>query len=169
MAWIVEIVDFLLPITSLDHYGILPRTKQGLAGIFLAPFLHGGFAHLISNSIPFLVLGGVVVFAGVRVFVEVSFFVILVGGFCVWLFAPAGTVHIGASGVIFGYLGFLLARGIFERSWKGFFISVITLIFYGGLLFGLLPGTPGVSWQGHLFGFIAGVISAWAMFPPRWA
>lgn len=164
-AWAVEVFDFLTPWASLDRFGIRPRSVSGLIGIVVSPFLHGGFGHLISNSVPFLVLGGVVLLGGRRVFIAVSIFVVVLGGFAVWLLAPSGGIHVGASGVVFGYLGFLLARGVFEKSWKWFLISIVILILYGGLLWGILPSDPHVSWQGHLFGFGAGVIAAWAMFP----
>ena len=165
LAWGLEIFDFLTPWQSLDRYGIRPRTIGGLLGVPLAPFLHGGFGHLVSNSLPFLVLGGVVLLGGRRVFISVSVFVTLIGGFAVWAIAPGNSVHLGASGVIFGYLGFLLARGIFEKCWKWFLISIVILLLYGGLLWGVLPSDPRVSWQGHLFGFGAGILAAWTMFP----
>ena len=163
--WVIELIDFLLPFWHLDHYGIRPRQASGLLGIPLAPFLHGDFGHLAANSIPFLVLGGIVMLGERGVFWAVTVFVTVVGGFCVWLLAPAHTVHLGASGLIFGYLGFLLSRGIFERSFLWIAIALALLIAYGSMIFGVFPGTPGISWQGHLFGFGAGILAAWAMFP----
>jgi len=164
IMWAMEFLD-LLPFIHLDRYGIQPRSLSGLVGIVFAPFLHAGFGHLIVNSLPFVVLGGIVLLGGVRVFWKVTIFVTLVGGFGVWLFAGRLSNHIGASGVIFGYLGFLLARGFFEKSlpWMG--VAVGILIGYGGLLFGLLPIQAGVSWQGHSFGFLAGIGTARLMFP----
>lgn len=157
--WLVEILD-LLPFLQLDRFGILPRSASGLRGIILAPFLHGGFGHLMLNSLPFIVLGGTVLLSGVRVFWCVTVFVTLAGGLGVWLFAGENSNHIGASGLIFGYLGFLLARGVFERSLQSMLIAGVILVGYGGLLFGVLPLQAGVSWQGHLFGFFAGVAAA---------
>ena len=162
--WVVEILDHL-PLIHLDRFGIRPRSLSGLLGIVFAPFLHAGFGHLLVNSIPFVVLGGAVLLGGVRVFWKVTIFVALVGGLGVWLFAGKYSNHIGASGVIFGYLGFLLARGVFERSMLWMLIAVAILIAYGSLLFGLLPLQSGVSWQGHLFGFLAGIGAARLMFP----
>jgi membrane associated rhomboid family serine protease len=162
--WVVEILD-LLPFLHLDRYGIHPRAASGLPGIVTAPFLHANFAHLLLNSLPFIVLGGTVLLSGVRVFLGVTIFVTLAGGFGVWLFAPKFSNHIGASGLIFGYLGFLLARGIFEKSWTSILIACAILIGYGGLLYGILPLQAGVSWQGHLFGFLAGVAAARLMAP----
>jgi membrane associated rhomboid family serine protease len=169
--WLSEIVDHVLPFLHLDAHGIRPRTVPGLAGIPLAPFLHGDFPHLISNSLPFLVLGGLVLAGGRGEFLGTTIFVIAVGGAAVWLLAPANSNHIGASGLVFGYLGFLLARGFFEKSIAWCALSLAVLIAYGGLLFGVLPGQPGISWQGHLFGFAAGIVAAWGCFsnqePPR--
>ncbi len=164
IMWIVVILD-LLPIFHLERHGIHPRSAAGLAGIVFAPFLHGGFDHVMVNSIPFIVLGGIILSGGARVFWKVTIFVALAGGFGVWLCAGKDTNHIGASGLIFGYLGFLLARGFFERSLPWMAVAVVILILYGGVLFGMLPLHAGVSWQGHLFGFLAGVGAAWAMFP----
>ena len=165
VMWVLEGLDFLMPFWHLDHHGIRPRSTGGLMGILAAPFLHGDFAHLVANSIPFLVLGGIVMLGERGVFWSVTVFVVVVGGFGVWLLAPRGTVHIGASGLIFGYLGFLLSRGLFERSIVWIVIAFGLLVAYGGMIFGVLPGTPGISWQGHLFGFAAGILAAWAMFP----
>ncbi len=165
VMWAVELVDFLLPFADLDRFGIRPRSSGGLIGIVLSPFLHGGFGHLVANSLPFLVLGGLVMFGGGRVFAGVSLWVVFVGGFGVWVFGRAGTVHIGASLLIFGYLGFLLSRGVFERSVVWVLVSVAILVAYGGMIHGVLPGRPGISWLGHLCGFLAGVSAAWLMFP----
>ena len=164
LMWVVEFLD-LLPFAHLDRYGIHPRSVPGLIGLVTAPFLHADFTHLALNSIPFIVLGGTVLLSGVRVFWGVTIFVSVIGGLGVWLFAQTLSNHIGASGLIFGYLGFLLARGIFEKTFGSVFIAVAILIGYGGLLFGVLPGEAGVSWQGHLFGFVAGIAAARMMVP----
>ena len=163
LMWAVEILD-LLPFIHLDRFGIRPRSVAGLAGIVCAPFLHAGFAHLAANSFPFVILGGIVLLGGRRVFWSVTLFVTLTGGLGVWLFAGRFTNHIGASGLIFGYLGFLLARGFFEKSLPWMLAALATLLAYGGLLFGVLPIHAGVSWQGHLFGFLAGVGAARLLF-----
>jgi membrane associated rhomboid family serine protease len=163
VMWISELADFLLP-WQADQWGIRPRTTAGLIGIPLSPFLHGGFGHLMANSVPFLVLGGIAMLGGRALFWGLSVFVTLAGGFGVWLLAPGNSVHIGASGLIFGYLGFLMSRGIFERSIGWVIVGALLLLAYGGMIFGVLPGQAGVSWQGHLFGFIAGIMGAWALF-----
>ncbi|MEM7697332.1 MAG: rhomboid family intramembrane serine protease, partial [Verrucomicrobiota bacterium] len=161
--WGVEIVDTLL-LNFLDRFGIQPRSLSGFTGILTAPFLHLGFGHLISNTIPFLILGGIVLLGGRRNFLMSSLIIITIGGAMLWVMGPSQTNHIGASLLIFGYLGFILARGIFQRSVLWIVVGVITLVAYGGMLQGVLPGEKGVSWQGHLFGFIAGVISARVLF-----
>lgn len=165
LMWGLEIADQFLPFVNLDKYGIRPRNTGGLVGVAAAPLLHGGFPHLIANSVPFLILGGIVMLGGRRVFWSVTIFVVIAGGLGVWLFASPNSIHIGASGLVFGYLGFILSRGFFERSIFWILVSFVILILYGGLVMGVLPGQPGVSWQGHLFGFAAGIVAAWLMFP----
>jgi len=156
--WVLEVVDIFLG-GALNRYGILPRDLIGLRGILFAPFLHGNFAHLIANTIPFLTLGWFVMLRETSDFFVVTGITMLVSGLGVWLFGSAG-LHIGASGVVFGYLGFLLARGYFERNIPSILLSVIVGFLYGGAIWGVLPTQPGVSWEGHLFGFIGGVIAA---------
>lgn len=163
VMWLLEVMDFLLPGVSLDQFGIRPRSHQGMMGILLSPFLHIGFGHLVSNSVPFLLLGGLVMTGGVRLFLLLSLWVILVGGSGVWLLGGSHTVHAGASLLIFGYLGFLLSRGIFERSGMWILASIGILLGYGGMLYGVLPGQPGISWLGHLCGFLAGVAGAFLL------
>ena len=159
--WIVEIVDqlFFSGGRGLDIYGILPRNPTGLRGILFAPFLHGNFPHLMANTIPFLTLGWFIMLQETKDFLIVTVITAIVSGLGVWLFGSAG-LHIGASGVIFGYLGFLLLRGYFERSFAAIFFSVVVAFFYGSLIAGVLPGQVGISWEGHLFGFIGGVLAA---------
>ncbi|MBD1809395.1 rhomboid family intramembrane serine protease [Microcoleus sp. FACHB-SPT15] len=156
--WVLEFVDVFLG-GALNRYGILPRNLIGLRGILFAPFLHGNFAHLIANTIPFLTLGWFVMLRETSDFFVVTGITMLVSGLGVWLIGSSG-LHIGASGVVFGYLGFLLARGYFERNIPSILLSVIVGFLYGGAIWGVLPTQPGVSWEGHLFGFIGGVIAA---------
>ncbi|KGF73226.1 peptidase S54 [Neosynechococcus sphagnicola sy1] len=160
--WGLEVVDTVLR-GSLDRFGIVPRSLTGLRGILFAPFLHLGFSHVIANTIPFLILGWLVMLRRRSDFWIVSLVTMVVSGLGVWLTAPAGSVTVGASGLIFGYLGFLLLRGYFERSWSALFLAVVVGVVYGGLIWGVLPGQPGISWQGHLFGFIGGAIAAWLL------
>ena len=160
VLWGLEVVDVFLLGGGLDRFGILPRSLRGLGGIFAAPFLHGGFGHLAANTGPLLVLGALVMARGLRDFVLSSVVIAIVAGFCVWLLAGSGSVHIGASSVVFGYLGFLVLVGFLERSVVGILVSVGVGLVYGGLIWGVLPGQPGVSWQGHLFGALAGLLAA---------
>ena len=166
VMWGLELVDAFTSY-SFDDWGIKPRSVSGAVGIPLAPFLHGGFAHLIANTIPLFVLGVVIGLRGLRNLVDVSLIVGLLGGAAVWLMAPkyaSGTqslaVHIGASGIVFGYFGYLITRGFFDKSVRSLLVGVLVLLTYGGLFWGVLPSQPGVSWQSHLFGFIAGAIAA---------
>lgn len=159
-TWLLELGDALVPGRWLDSHGIVPRTLSGLWGILLAPILHGGFAHLAANTVPFLTLGALVILRGLGTFIGVSLMVIILGGLGVWLFAPGNTVHIGASGLIFGYIGYLMARGYFERTFGALAIAVLVAVIYGGALWGVLPSDPRISWQGHLFGFLAGIATA---------
>ena len=165
--WVLEIVD-LVPGVDLDRWGIRPRTIRGLVGIPLAPFLHQGFGHLIGNSVPFVVLGLIIAASGLQRFVQVTIIVGAFAGIGVWLTAPTSTVHIGASGLVFGYLTYLITRGFFARRLGQILFGFVILFFYGGLFWGLLPH-PGISWQGHLFGAIGGVVAAWIIHADRGA
>lgn len=157
--WVLELVNFFVFRQALNIYGIIPRHLVGLRGILFAPFLHASLGHLIANSIPFLILGWLVMLQETSDFFVVTAITMLVSGLGVWLFGASG-VHVGASGVIFGYLGFLLLRGYFERNFASILLSLIVGFLYGGTIWGVLPTQPGISWEGHLFGFVGGVIAA---------
>jgi len=155
--WLLELLDqLLLPRPGLDVFGIRPRSEGGLWGILFAPWLHRGFAHLAANTVPLAVFGALVLTRGTRTFVRTSLGIIVLGGLGVWLFARSGTIHLGASGLVFGYLGYLLTIGWVERHLGWIALSVGIGLLYGGLLRGVLPGTPGISWEGHLSGVLAG-------------
>ncbi|MEA2431364.1 MAG: hypothetical protein QOF65_1438 [Thermoleophilaceae bacterium] len=159
LMWVVEIVDQVTS-ANLDQYGIKPHEADGLVGIVTAPFLHAGFGHLEGNTVPFLLLGGAIALSGLRRVVLATAVIALVGGLGVWLFAPSGTDHIGASGIVFGYAAYLIARGVFSRSMVHLAVGLIVIGVYGTtLLFGVAP-RDGISWQGHLFGAVAGVLAA---------
>jgi membrane associated rhomboid family serine protease len=160
LAWAAELVDVVLLDERLDRYGIEPREREGLRGIVLAPLLHGGLGHLAANTVPFLVLGALVLLRTLRVFAVVTAVVVLVGGVGVWLVGDEGSVHVGASGVVFGYLGFLLLRGVLERTPGSVLVAVVVTVLYGGALAGLVPTDGSVSWEGHLFGFLGGLLAA---------
>jgi membrane associated rhomboid family serine protease len=159
--WLIEILDFFVFRGKLDRFGIQPHNIIGLRGILFAPFLHGGFSHLIANTIPFLTLGWLTMLQETSDFYIVSIATMLIGGLGVWLFGVPGSIHIGASLLIYGYLGFLLLRGYFQKNLPSIVLSIIVFFLYGGLLWGVLPSRMGISWQGHLFGFLGGAIAAW--------
>ncbi len=161
VMWAVEIID-LLPRTDFDRWGIRPRQLRGLTGVVASPFLHDGLGHLIGNTIPFLVLGCVIAVSGIQRFVQVTVIVGLCAGLGTWLVGPVHTIHIGASGLVFGYLTYLVARGFFEHHIGQIVVGIVVFVFYGSLLWGLLP-RPGISWQGHLFGALGGVLAAWVI------
>ena len=160
VIWLVEFVDWLVLNGALDGNGIKPRERDGLRGILLAPFLHFGFRHVAANTVPFVFLGGLVGLRRIGDLLLVSAAIIVIGGFALWLFGPAHSVHAGASGLIFGYVGFLLLRGYFERSPVAILVAIVVGVVYAGALPGMFPGQPGISWQGHLFGFAGGVLAA---------
>jgi membrane associated rhomboid family serine protease len=160
--WFVWFVDFLWRGGTFTAYGIHPRTVEGLWQIALAPFIHADFAHLIANTIPFVILGYLIVIRDKRTFMLVFIVATVISGLGIWLLGGADTVHMGASGVVFAFMGYLLARGYFERSFISILFGIVALLLYGGILTGIMPGQPGVSWLGHLFGLAAGVLAAWA-------
>lgn len=145
---------------ALLRFGIVPRTSDGLLGILAAPFLHVNAAHLIANTISFLLFGWLVMLRDRRHFGVVTLMAMLGSGLLSWTLGAPGSVHIGASGVVFGYFGFLLLAGFYARSAGSILLSLAVAVLWGGTVFGVLPGTPGVSWQGHLGGFIGGVLGA---------
>jgi len=160
LLWLIQIVNALIFHGALFNLGIHPRTLFGLLGILFAPFLHASFAHLIANTIPLAVLGWFVMMRSRRHFFAVSALTALVGGLGTWLVAPALSVHAGASVLVFGYLGYLLSRGVFERRFWPIVGGIVAFFLYGGALWGVLPGALGVSWQAHFFGLLGGVLSA---------
>lgn len=160
LLWSIQLINALLFNGRLAVYGIHPRSLNGLQGILLAPLLHGSFQHLMANTIPLLSLGWLILLQETGSFVIVTAIAGFVSGLGTWLFGASYSVHIGASGVVFGYFGYLLLRGYFERSATAISLSLLVISLYGGLLWGVLPNQPGISWEGHLFGFIGGGIAA---------
>ena len=166
LAYSVELVDFLTRSFDLDNWGgIRPRATKNLHGVLTAHFLHGDLDHIVGNTLPFLLFGACVLIRGRAVFWKVSIFVALVGGGLLWALGMKGNIHVGASLVIFGYLGFLLSRGIFERNAFWIILSIVTLPIYSFMFLNLLPWQKEVSWEGHLYGFIAGIIAAKILVP----
>jgi len=159
LMWVSEIVD-LAAGHRLDQLGIEPRDVDGLSGVALAPFLHLGFGHLIANTIPFVVLGLTIALGGLSRILLVTVLVALISGLGTWLVAPGDTLHIGASGVVFGYVTYLLARGWYDRRLVNIVIAVLVAVVFGGILLGGLLPERGISWQAHLFGAIGGMVAA---------
>ena len=156
--WLAALVNYLI-VYEMNFHGILPREVDSLLGILFWPFLHGGFMHLAMNTTPLFILGCLVGLRGPKLFIVLSLFIVLVSGFAVWVFGRTA-YHIGASGLVFGYFGFLVAVAWFERSLSTFLTAALVLFFYGGLIFGVLPRDAFVSFEAHLFGLIAGIVGA---------
>jgi membrane associated rhomboid family serine protease len=158
VMWVVEVLD--VAGLDLDANGIHPRDPDTLPDIAFAPFLHAGWGHLVGNTVPFLILGGAIALSGLARTAAVTGIVALVGGLGTWLIGPSNTNHIGASGLVFGFAAYLIARGVFSRNPIHLAAGVVVIAVYGAtLLFSLVPH-PGISWQGHLFGAIGGVVAA---------
>ncbi len=162
LMWAIESLDLFLH-GALDRFGIIPRTDIGLRGIILSPFLHGNLQHLIANTVPFLALGWLVMLRRTTDFWTVSLIVMVISGFGTWLLGSPGSTHIGVSGIVFGYLGFLLARAVFERSLSAVFLAIVAGSLYGSMIWGISPFQRGISWEGHLCGLIGGGVAAWLM------
>ncbi len=160
--WMLELLDQLSG-NQLDQLGIHAREIDGMPEILTAPFLHAGWDHLISNSLPFLVLGFLVLLSGLARWLVASLIIIVISGLTAWFLTPANTIILGASGLIFGWLTYLLARGLWSRRPAQVVIAVLVLLVYGGLIWGVFPGNAGISWQAHLGGAIAGVLAAWLL------
>ncbi len=164
VMWAVEVVN------SIDSYGlnvdggILPRHLDGLDGVLFAPFLHASWSHLIGNTIPFVILGGVLALSGLARVILVTAIVAVVGGLGTWLVAPSNTVHIGASGLVFGYAAFIVARGALPpRSLLQIAAGLIVVVVWGTTLLSGLAPQDGISWQGHLFGALGGLLAAFLL------
>ena len=167
LLWAIEIVDLVTPFGTLDRYGIRPRSLAGLINIPVAPLLHAGFGHLLANTVPLLLLGTLVCARGAATFTWDTGAALVVSGLGVWLFGGTNTLHLGASGVVFGYLGYLVAAAWWERSPRSIIVAVAVAILYGGLLPGVLPGQVGISWLAHLFGLLGGILAA-NLISSRW-
>lgn len=160
--WALEFFDQLSG-SALDSFGIRARELDGLPEIFTAPFLHAGWNHLISNSVPFLVLGFLVLLGGLARWLVTTTISVVTSGLAAWLLTPADTIVLGASGLIFGWLTYLLARGCYSRRGGQILVSLVVLLLYGGLIWGVLPAAAGISWQAHLGGAVGGVLAARAL------
>ncbi len=156
LMWISYFLSFFL---SLQFLGILPRNISGLIGVIGSPFIHANLYHLVANTTGLLIFGLIFSFVEKKENVSLIISIVFIQGILTWLLARNG-LHVGASGLIFGLYGYLLTAGLFHKKPKYILASLIVLIFYGGMLFGVLPSSPMISWEGHLFGFLAGTVNA---------
>jgi membrane associated rhomboid family serine protease len=159
VLWVIQIVNWITGYALNPAFGLIPRHLGGLDGVVAMPLLHGSFAHLMANTLPLLVMGGLLVVTATRALLAVNAVVICFGGGLVWLFGSSA-IHIGASGLVFGWFGFLVARGLVDHSPVTLGAALLVGFLYGSFLWGVLPGQPGVSWEAHLFGAIAGGAAA---------
>ena len=158
LMWAIELVNWATN-RNLTSLGIFPRTTDGLLGIPLAPFLHGSIGHMASNTVPMLLLGILVALSGTGRLFGTTVVIALIGGAGVWRVGRSA-VHVGASILIFGYFGYLVAHAIYERSGRAVLLAAITLAIYSGMIWGVLPQKQHISWEGHLFGFFGGISAA---------
>lgn len=166
LLWIIQVIN-ASDDYELDRFGVKPRQVDGLWGVLTMPFLHSSYAHLLSNTVPVVLVGWVLLLSGVRVWAIVTGLVVVAGGLLTWLVGPSHTIIVGASGMVFGWLGYLLARAYFSRKLRWIVVAVLVLVFFGTLLFGLFPHiNSDTSWQAHVCGLAAGV-GAGALLHPR--
>ncbi|MFD6101182.1 rhomboid family intramembrane serine protease [Nocardia salmonicida] len=168
--YVIEGVDMVLSYDSppgapgeLDSAGIEPREVSGLDGILWAPLLHGGWDHLFANTLPLLVLGFLVLISGIGRGIAATAIIWVIAGVGTWLTGSTGSVHVGASSIVFGWLTYLICRGWFARNVGQIVVGLVILVFYGSMLWGVLPSDPRISWQGHLFGAVGGVLAGWVL------
>jgi membrane associated rhomboid family serine protease len=160
LCWTVFVVNNLLLHSRLNQFGIIPRQIAGLPGIVLAPLLHGSFHHILANTVPLFILGAILCARNQRDFYFVTFAGTVFGGGLIWLFARNAS-HIGASGLIFCYFGYLASLAFFTRTFGTLILSILCILFYGGMVKGILPVSAGISWESHAAGLIAGIVLAW--------
>lgn len=161
VLYLIELINLAVLHGSLDSDGVVPRSVSGLDGVIWGPLLHASWAHLISNTVPLLVFGFLAMAGGLGQWIAVTVCVWLISGLGVWLTGPSHISTIGASGIAFGWLAFLLVRGLFNRSLAQLAIAFVLLAYWGSVLWGLLPGRPDISWQAHVFGALGGILAAW--------
>ncbi|MDX1572017.1 MAG: rhomboid family intramembrane serine protease [Xanthomonadales bacterium] len=166
IAWVLESIDALIG-HRLDRLGIRPRTYSGLLGILAAPLLHSGFGHLAANTVPLFILGCLIAFSDPEVLLLVTIMGWILSGFGAWLLGSSKSRHLGASGLVFAYFGFLLAFGVTRQSPLAIAIAAVAVVLYGGMIWGLVPFREGRSWQSHFFGFASGVACAVFLVPLR--
>jgi len=159
LLWIIHLTAQFI---GLDLYkmGLLPRNTTGLLGIVTAPLIHGDFSHLISNTFPLIILGWIILFFYPKVSYFLFIFIYLVTGLLVWIFARQ-VYHIGASGIVYGFVSFLFFSGLFRKDNTSITLALIITFLYGGIVWGMLPGMKGISWESHLLGAFTGLVAAY--------
>lgn len=168
LIWVIKIMEALFGI-QLTTWGVLPRTWEGLKGILFSPLLHSDFLHLISNSLPLLILGLGIFYLYARIAPEVMVWMYLSSGIWVWSMARGGSYHLGASGLVYGLAAFLIVGGIIRKSLASTTLSLVVLLLYGGMFLGILPGEPGISWESHLMGALSGAgLAVYFRKEPLW-
>lgn len=169
LIWLLQVVNWTDHYQLDQEYGILPRSVGRLGDIFIAPFLHANWQHIEGNSLPLFVLGVAAAYRSLLRFAALTVFVAITSGLAVWIFQSGSSVTIGASGIIFGYFGYVLVRGIVDRNWIDLLVGLVAGAAYYSILAVALPGTPGISWLAHLGGLVGGVAGAWLLRTPRTA
>jgi len=157
--WIVFLLSFLFK-EDFSRMGLLPRNLVGLLGIITSPLIHADFSHIFSNTIPLIILGWIIFSVYPKLSYLLFVFIYLITGLLVWIFARQ-VYHIGASGVVYGFVSFLFFSGIFKRDNKSIALALVITFLYGGLVWGMIPGLKGISWESHLFGAITGLLAAY--------
>jgi membrane associated rhomboid family serine protease len=166
VLWLLQVVNWAAGYRLDSELGILPEHVSRLPEIFTAPFLHFSWAHIEGNSPPLFVLGVLAAYRSVKRFLLVSLIIVVISGLAVWFFQAGNELTVGASGLIFGYFGYVLMRGFFDRSLTDIVVGLVAGGLYWTILEVALPGTPGVSWIGHIGGLVGGVLAAWVVRTP---
>jgi membrane associated rhomboid family serine protease len=168
IIWSIWLIDNIFLHRFSNSFGVHPRSVSGLMGIITSPFLHGDFNHILNNSLGFILFAFLILLRDIKSFFIVSIIAMLFSGLGIWLIGGYHTNHIGASGLIFGYFGYCFSIGFFEKKFTTVLFSALIIIGYGSLFFGILPINQGVSWEGHLFGLMGGIFSAYFLAKTRY-
>lgn len=160
IIWSIKLIEILFNTSYAYSLGLEPRSISSLVNIFTTPLVHSNLSHLISNTLPLIVFSIIILINEKKMkYTEILFFIVIFGGFFLWLFGR-NAIHVGASGVIFGLFGYLIAAAIFRKKIFDIFVAIILIFFYWSIIYGILPNDNGVSWEGHLFGLVSGVLSS---------
>jgi membrane associated rhomboid family serine protease len=163
LLWLLQVVNWADSYRLDTSLGIWPHNTARIEDIFTAPFLHISWQHIEGNTVPLFVLGFLSAYRGIKKFLMVTLIVIVTSGLAVWLFQSTGDLTVGASGIIFGYFGYVLVRGVFDRNLIDVGVGIAAALAYWYILAVAIPGTPGVSWLGHLGGLVGGVLAGWLL------